>query len=124
MINNNFIMKRPRGLYLIILLQVIFVAYDLFNPFLLGRYIYYTEWDFLMAYLLAFLDFILIIGFLRGSRWAWFFGIVYSGINIINYVFSYISNPILLYLILFIMRLIVILWLRGESVRRYFQIIP
>ena len=117
-------MKRPRGLYLIILLQIIFVAYDLFNPFLLGKYIYYTLWDFLIAYLFALLDFILIIGFLRGSRWAWFFGIVYSGINIIDYVFSYISNPILLYLILFMMRLIVILWLRSESVRRYFQIIP
>lgn len=112
--------KRPKLIYAMILIQIVLVIFDLFTPFITGEFITYSIFDFLMAYMLGFLDFILIIGFLKGSKWAWFFGIAYSGINVLYYTFAFISNPIMLYLILFIMRLAVIFMLRAT--KRYFQI--
>lgn len=103
-------------------LQALFVAFDLLNPFIIGTFIYYTYIDFLMTYLMSVLDFILIIGFMRGYRWAWFFGLIFQGINIINYGLSYLSNPIALYVLLLLLRLVVILSLRFGSVREYFEV--
>ncbi|MBC7113762.1 MAG: hypothetical protein H5T34_07125 [Candidatus Methanomethyliales bacterium] len=114
--------RRPSLLYAMVSLQAIFVLFDLAAPFLTGTFIYYGGTEFIIAYLMGVLDFILIIGFMRGSKWAWFFGLFFSGINIINYAISYLSDPIALYVILLFMRLGVIFCLRSNSVREYFDI--
>ncbi|MGQ9760175.1 MAG: hypothetical protein ACUVQ5_06390 [Candidatus Methanomethylicaceae archaeon] len=115
--------RRPRLVYLMVSVQILLVAFDLLQPFITGTFLYYTGVEFIMAYLMAVLDFILILGFMRGSRWAWFFGLVFHGINIINYGLSYLSNPIVLYALLLFIRLVVILSLRFRSVREYFDVL-
>ncbi|MDH5806930.1 MAG: hypothetical protein QXW62_06415 [Candidatus Methanomethylicaceae archaeon] len=112
--------NRPKLIYVMILIQIILIIFDLYSPFITGEFLTYSIFEFLMAYMMGFLDFMLIIGFIKGSRWAWLFGIAYSGINVLYYTFAFISNPIMLYLILFIMRLMIIFMLRAT--RRYFQI--
>lgn len=114
--------RRPGLVRVMISLQAIFVIFDLASPFLTGAFIYYGGTEFIIAYLMAVLDFILIIGFIRASRWAWFFGLIFSGINIINYSLSYLSTLIALYVLLLFMRLAVIFSLRSSAVRDYFDI--
>ncbi|MGC8936501.1 MAG: hypothetical protein ACP5KV_03960 [Candidatus Methanomethylicaceae archaeon] len=114
--------RRPGLVYVIASLQALFVLFDLATPFLTGAFIYYTGSEFLVAYLMGVLDFILIIGFMRGSKWAWFFGLIFSGINIINYALSFLSDPIALYVLLLFLRLILILCLRTRSVREHFNV--
>ncbi|MEM3485962.1 MAG: hypothetical protein QXU33_00020 [Candidatus Methanomethyliaceae archaeon] len=114
--------RRPNLIYVMATLQALFVIFDLATPFLTGTFIYYGGIEFLMFYLMGVLDFILIIGFMRGSRWAWFFGLIFSGINIINYALSYLSDPIVLYVLLLFMRLVVISCLRSRTVRDYFHV--
>lgn len=110
-----------RGLiYTMASLQAIFVAFDLMLPFITGEFLRYSIIDFLMAYLMGLLDFILIIGFLKAHKWAWFFGLAYNSIHILSYTFAFIANPIMLYLILFVMRLTVIFMLRAT--KSYFGI--
>jgi hypothetical protein len=53
--------------------QVVFVAYDLFAPFYSPIFNTFTTMDFLIAYLTAVLDVIILIGFYMGSKWVWFF---------------------------------------------------
>lgn len=113
-------MSRPKLIYAMISIQAILIFFDLFTPFITGEFLAYSILDFLMAYMLGLLDFLLIIGFLKGSKWAWFFGIAYSGINVLRYTFAFMSNPIVLYLMLFMMRLAVILMLRAT--KKYFQV--
>lgn len=114
--------RRPKTIYFMVGLQVLFVVFDLTAPFITGAFVYYTELEFLMSYFMAILDVMLIIGFMRGSRWAWIFGLIFSGINIISYASSYLSNPVLFYALLLFMRLLVILCLRSRGVREYFEI--
>ncbi|MCX8182379.1 MAG: hypothetical protein N3D12_04615 [Candidatus Methanomethyliaceae archaeon] len=114
--------RRPSLVYIMAFLQALFVIFDLAAPFLTGTFIYYSGVEFLVSYLMGVLDFILIIGFMRGSRWSWFFGLIFSGINIINYTLSFLSDPIALYVILLFMRLLIIFCLRSGSVRDYFNV--
>ena len=111
--------KRPALILVMVAIQVIMVAVDLLMPFLLGTYVNMGTTDFLMAYFYAMLDFLLILGFLRGDKWAFIFGLLFSGINLTMNVFSYFSNPVLLYAIIIILRAIVMLCLRDSNVRIY-----
>ncbi|MEM0285931.1 MAG: hypothetical protein QXW34_02180, partial [Candidatus Methanomethyliaceae archaeon] len=67
--------NRPKLIYVMILIQIILIIFDLYSPFITGEFLTYSIFEFLMAYMMGFLDFMLIIGFIKGSRWAWLFGI-------------------------------------------------
>ncbi|MCS7098662.1 MAG: hypothetical protein NZ922_06765 [Candidatus Methanomethyliaceae archaeon] len=108
-------MPQPRLIYAMCLLQAIFVTFDLLLPFITGEFLRYSIIEFLMAYLMGFLDFILIIGFLKVYKWAWLFGLAYNSVNILYYAFAFMANPIVLYLLLFTMRLAVIFMLRATK---------
>jgi len=112
----------PRLVYVIVVIQAIFTASDLVSPFLSGAFLNYEIGDFLMAYFMAILDFILLVGFLRGSKWAWFFGLIYNGFNILNHSLAFFGTQYLSYVILVLMRITVLFCLRSSSVRRYFGV--
>ncbi len=103
-------------------IQAAFVAINLSMPFLTGSFLSYTYLDFLMAYLTAIIELILVVGFLRGSKWAWFAGLFYSGLSVLMYAVSYLSVPSVFYIILIFMRIVVMASLRSRNVRAYFDI--
>lgn len=115
--------KRPAIIKVLIALQVVFIAYDLFAPFYSPIFSTFTTMDFLIAYLTAVLDFIILVGFYRGSKWVWFFSLFYGGVSVLAYVFAFYSNPVLLTLLMLILRVFVLVCLRGKQVRRYFNVI-
>jgi hypothetical protein len=78
--------------------------------------------DFLIAYLTAVLDIIILIGFYMGSRWVWFFSLFYGGVSVLAYVFAFISNPVLLTLLMIALRAVVLVSLRSKRVRKYFNV--
>ncbi|HRU81779.1 MAG TPA: hypothetical protein P5168_04435 [Candidatus Methanomethylicus sp.] len=111
--------KRPSLILAMVGVQVILIAFDLLMPFLTGSFVSYGTLDFLMAYSFALLDFFLILGFMRGAKWAFVFGLLFSGINVTTNVYSYLSNPVPLYMLLVILRAFVMLCLRDGNVRIY-----
>lgn len=100
-------------------LQVVLMAFDLLLPFLTGTYVNFGTTDFLMAYFFALLDFFLLLGFLRGAKWAFIFGLLFSGINVTVNLYNYLNNPVMLYVVLIIIRAAVLVCLRDSNVRIY-----
>jgi hypothetical protein len=113
---------RPSILKAMIVLQFIFIAYDLFAPFYSPIFQTFTTMDFLIAYMTAVLDFIILIGFLRGSRWIWFFSLVYGGVSVLAYAFAFVANPVVLTLLMILLRVVLLVLLRGKQVRKYFNV--
>jgi hypothetical protein len=111
--------KRPSLILVMVGVQVILIVFDLLMPFLTGSFVGYGTMDFLMAYSFALLDFFLILGFMRGSKWAFIFGLLFSGINVTTNVYSYLNNPVMLYMVLVVLRAFVMLCLRDSNVRIY-----
>jgi hypothetical protein len=114
--------NRPGIIKAMITLQVVFVAYDLFAPFYSPIFSTFTTMDFLIAYLTAVLDVIILIGFYMGSKWIWFFSLLYGGVSVLAYVFAFVSNPVLLTLLMIFLRAIVLVSLRSKRVRKYFNV--
>lgn len=115
--------NRPAIVKLMLALQVAFMAYDLFAPFYSPIFQTFTTADFLIAYMTAVLDFIIFLGFLRGSKWIWFFSLFYQGASILVYVFAFAANPVPLTMIMIILRAVQLISLRGKNVRKYFGVI-
>ncbi len=113
----------PRLVLLMISLQVPLVAIDLILPFFSPFFEQFGTFDFLAAYMFAFFDFILIIGFRSGAKWAWLFGLLFSGLNVIMYVYMYLANPVLFYTIPLFLRVAVMFSLRARGVRDYFDLL-
>ncbi len=111
--------KRPSLIMVMAGLQVILLAFDLLMPFLTGSYVNYGTTDFLMAYFFALLDFFLMLGFLRGAKWAFIFGLLFSGINVTTNLYYYLNNPVLLFVLLIVLRAAVLVCLRDSNVRIY-----
>ena len=111
--------KRPSLILVMVGIQAVLIAFDLLMPFMTNAYLNYGTMDFLMAYFYAILDFFLILGFMRGSKWAFIFGLLFSGINVTVNVYSYINYPALLFILLIALRVIVMLCLRDSNVRIY-----
>jgi len=101
--------------------QAVLAAFDLAMPFLSLAFINYGAIDFFMAYGFAVLDILLVIGFLRGDRWAWFFGLLYTAMIILSYAFLFYSNPTLLYAFPLVLRLFILFALRSKKNRAYFD---
>ena len=113
--------KRPNIVVLMAAIQIILIIVDLLIPFLSPSLTNLGTINFLMAYGFVVLDFLLVYVFWRGSKWAWFFGLLYSGFNILNYVFLYFSNNYLFYAFPLFLRL-VLLSLRSRTLKGYFDI--
>lgn len=113
----------PRLVLLMIILQVPLVVIDLILPFFSPFFEQFGTFDFFAAYMFAFFDFILIIGFRTGAKWAWLFGLLFSGMNVVMYVYMYLGNPVLLYIFPLFLRVAVMFSLRGRSVRDYFDLL-
>lgn len=113
--------NRPGLIKLLVVMQGLVGIYTLFLPFLSGSFISYTSTDFLMSYFFALLDFILMIGFWTGAKWSWLFGLLFNAFNIVNYVFMYLSTPLLWFVIPLLMRLIILLGLRSRKMREFFD---
>lgn len=111
----------PRLVLLMVVLQIPLVAIDLILPFFSPFFEQFGTFDFFAAYMFALFDFILIWGFRSGAKWAWLFGLLFSGLNVVMYVYMYIANPVLLYVIPLFLRVTVMFCLRSEKVRDYFD---
>lgn len=111
--------NRPSLIMVMVGLQVVLMAFDLLLPFLTGTYVNFGTTDFLMAYFFALLDFFLLLGFLRGAKWAFIFGLLFSGINVTVNLYNYLNNPVMLYVVLIIIRAAVLVCLRDSNVRIY-----
>lgn len=112
---------RPGLIKLIVVIQGLLGIYTLFLPFLSGTFLSYTQNDFLMSYFFALLDFILIIGFWTGAKWAWLFGLLFNAFNIVNYVFMYLSSPLFWFVLPLMMRLVILFALRSRKMREFFN---
>jgi hypothetical protein len=113
----------PRLVLLMVALQVPLVAIDLILPFFSPFFEQFGTFDFFAAYMFALFDFILIIGFRSGAKWAWLFGLLFSGLNVVMYVYMYLANPVLLYILPLFLRVSVMFCLRGRAVRDYFDLL-
>lgn len=114
--------EMPRLVLLMVILQMPLVAIDLILPFISPFFEQFGTFDFFAAYIFAFFDFILIIGFRSGAKWAWLFGLLFSGMNVVMYVYMYLSNPVLMYILPLFIRVAVMFSLRGRHVREYFDL--
>ncbi len=113
----------PRLVLLMMVLQALLVAVDLILPFFSPFFAQFGTFDFFAAYMFAVLDLILIFGFRSGAKWIWIFGLLYSGLNVVSYVYMYLENPVLLYIIPLFLRVVVMFCLRSRGVREYFDLI-
>lgn len=114
--------SHPALVYALVAFQVIFIAFDLLSPFLSPLFASQGTIDFLMAYFLGVLDFILLLGFLWGSKWAYLYSLLYNGFNIVTYIYSFSVTPYPYYIVLMIMRIAVLVLLRVPSVRMHFKV--
>ncbi len=113
--------SRPGMLKLMVAIQVIFIGYDLFAPFYSPIFQTFTTMDFLIAYLTAVLDFIVLYGYLSGARWIWYFSLFYQGVSVLAYVFAFAANPVVLTLVMIALRVVQLVSLRAKNVRKYFN---
>jgi hypothetical protein len=106
----------------LLVLQIIFVGYDLFAPFYSPLISTYTVMDFLVAYLTAILDVFIIIGLLRATKPIWTFAMFYGGLSVLALVFSFYSNPVVLTLLMVFFRVVMVVTFRSKPVKNYFGI--
>jgi hypothetical protein len=113
---------RPGIINALIVLQVVFMAYDLFAPFYSPLISTFSTMDFVIAYLTAVLDFFIIIGLLMATKPIWTFAMFYGGLSVLVYVFSFYSNPVILTLLMMFLRVAMLIAFRSKPVKKYFNV--